>query len=109
MNLFKNWIGFNLSFHSLSPPVSVHTAIGWTITAFGLVQLPLWAFVAIVKQKGGTWTEKIAAAFRPADKWGPSDPITFEKYQKHISHWKSEMDNAPALSIWGRIRRKLFE
>lgn len=85
------------------------TAIGWTIAAFGLVQLPLWAFVAVVKQKGNSWTEKVRAAFRPAEKWGPSDPITFEKYQKYISQWKVDMQNQPAKSIFGRIKRKLFD
>lgn len=90
-------------------PPRYDTAIGWTISAFGLIQLPLWAFVAIVKQKGDSWTEKAAAAFRPADKWGPSDPITFDKYQKYISQWKSDMDNQPSTSIWGRIKRKLFD
>lgn len=85
-----------------------HTAIGWTIAAFGLFQLPLWAFVAIVKQKENTWSEKIAAAFRPAVKWGPSDPITFEKYQKYISQWKCDMDNQPSQSLYGKFKRKIF-
>lgn len=97
-------ICFFLSFFS-SPKI----AIGWTIFAFGLAQLPIFAFVAVVKQKGNTWTEKIAAAFRPSEKWGPSDPITFEKYQKYISQWKSDLDNEPSRSLCGRIKRKLFD
>lgn len=85
------------------------TAIGWTIAAFGLVQLPLWAFVAVIKQKGNSWTEKVAAAFRPAEKWGPNDPITFERYQKYISQWKIDMHNQPSKSLCARIKRKLFD
>lgn len=53
--------------------------------------------------------EKIAAAFRPTKKWGPNDPIIFEKYQKYISQWQSDMENEPSTSIWGKIKRKLLE
>ncbi len=46
-------------------------AAGWTIAAFGILQLPLWCLYAIVKQKGDTWLEKIQGAFRPKANWGP--------------------------------------
>lgn len=102
---FYRFLMFFFFLASLVPKI----AIGWTIFAFGLAQLPIFAFVAVVKQKGNTWTEKISAAFRPSEKWGPSDPITFEKYQKYISQWKSDLDNEPSRSIFGRIKRKLFD
>lgn len=33
------------------------TAIGWCISAFGLLQLPIWAIVAIIRQDGATISE----------------------------------------------------
>lgn len=46
-------------------------AVGWTIAAFGVLQLPIWCLYAIIKQRGDTWIEKIQGAFRPKANWGP--------------------------------------
>lgn len=60
----------------------MYLAAGWTIAAFGIMQLPIWAAVAIIKQEGNSWSEKIRGAFRPTADWGPRDPAIFEQYQK---------------------------
>lgn len=72
------------------------------------MQLPLWAIYAIMKQKGDTWKERFYGAFQPTEKWGPTDPVTFEKYQKYISNWKSDIDNQPPKSIFGKFKEKVF-
>lgn len=83
-------------------------AVGWTIAAFGLMQVPIWAIVAIVKQAGQTWSEKITGAFRPTADWGPREPANFERYQKHLSN----MENSQILRTNGnhfqRFKRNIF-
>lgn len=84
------------------------TAIGWTISAIGIIQLPLWAAYAVIKQKGNTFSEKIRNAFQPNPKWGPKDPIKYEKYQKYITNWQNEITARPNQSIWQRFKQKIF-
>lgn len=57
-------------------------ALGWTITALGVLQLPIWLLVAINRYPRNSWSEKFAGAFRPTRKWGPSDPQLREQYKK---------------------------
>ncbi|XP_037031839.1 sodium-dependent nutrient amino acid transporter 1-like isoform X1 [Bradysia coprophila] len=96
-----------LKYHDIYYPDSAYAA-GWTISAFGIVQLPLWCIYAIIKQKGDTWLEKIQGAFRPKSDWGPSDPVTFQRYQKYRT------DNCLNIEIfendrwYNRVKRNVF-
>lgn len=83
-------------------------AIGWTISMIGVIQLPLWAVYAVIKQKGDTWSEKIANSFQPNAKWGPIDPIKNEKYQKYITNWQNELTANPPTTIFQKIMRKIY-
>lgn len=83
-------------------------AAGWTISAFGIIQVPLWAIYAVLKQKGDTWGEKIRAAFQPNAEWGPTDPVRKEKYLKYIANWQSEMAASPPTNVWQKIKRKIY-
>lgn len=56
------------------------TAFGWCISMFCLLQLPMWAIYAILKQNEKSWRKKIANAFRPNAEWGPKDPEICEKF-----------------------------
>ncbi|XP_055309717.1 sodium-dependent nutrient amino acid transporter 1-like [Sitodiplosis mosellana] len=88
------------------PPTAY--AIGWTISAVGLMQLPFWAIYAVIKQKGDTWGEKIRNSFRPNAKWGPADPATLERYQKYIDNWHSEITANPPRNLWQKVIRKIY-
>lgn len=83
-------------------------AVGWTITAFGLMQLPLWAVYAVIKQKGDTLWEKIDGAFRPMASWGPIDPATNERYQKYITTWQNEITAQPSRNIWHKLKQRIY-
>lgn len=52
---------------------TVMTGIGWCISSFCLLQVPLWMIVAISKQKQKTWSQKFFAAFEPSSSWGPNN------------------------------------
>lgn len=85
----------------------LYIAAGWTVAGFGILQLPIWAVIAIIKQKGNTWWEKIYRAFEPTSDWGPRDPATFERYKKHfvnIEANKKFLNN----SILHRMKRNVF-
>lgn len=58
---------------------SLLTAFGWCISLFCLLQLPIWAVVAILKQDGNSWKNKVLNAFKPSDEWGPRDAIKSEE------------------------------
>lgn len=58
---------------------SLLTAFGWCISLFCLLQLPIWAVVAILKQDGNSFKNKFINAFTPSKEWGPRDPIKSEK------------------------------
>lgn len=86
---------------------NISTALGWTISAIGILQVPLWATYAIVKQKGDTLTDKIRGAFRPKANWGPTDPATFERYQKYVSNFENSQV-ITSNNIFARIKRNIF-
>lgn len=82
-------MSFRVAKHFLITPFNHHIknriiplAAGWTIAAFGILQLPLWCIYAIIKQKGDTWTEKIQGAFRPKSSWGPRYDKNFTPQNK---------------------------
>lgn len=83
-------------------------AVGWTITAFGLIQLPLWAIYAVIKQKGDTLFDKIRGAFRPVPNWGPLDPAINERYQKYITTWQNEITAQPSRSILHKLKQRIY-
>lgn len=85
------------------------SAIGWTVSAIGLIQLPLWAVYAVIKQKGDTLGEKIRNAFHAKPNWGPTDPATLEKYHKYVTNWHNEITANPPTNVWQKIKRKIFD
>jgi solute carrier family 6 amino acid transporter-like protein 5/7/9/14 len=58
--------------------------VGWGISAIGLFMLPLFAIVAISKQKGNSFIEKLTTAFEPKPDWGPRDPTLKFKYKEYL-------------------------
>ncbi|XP_011189046.1 sodium-dependent nutrient amino acid transporter 1 isoform X2 [Zeugodacus cucurbitae] len=76
-------------------------ALGWTITALGVLQVPIWAVVAIIRQPGESLSEKVHGAFRPVRNWGPSDPLLREQYNKDLAHDNDSSDT----SCWSKIKR----
>lgn len=72
------------------------------------MQVPLWAFYAVIKQKGDTWSEKTRSAFRPVTNWGPSDPSRLEQYQKYIANWHNETTTNPSRNIWQKIKQRIY-
>lgn len=72
------------------------------------MQLPIWAAVAIFKQEGTTWSEKIRGAFRPSAKWGPRDTIRFEEYQKYRANVDAEDAPYKNANIFIKFKRNVF-
>lgn len=84
-----------------------YSAAGWTIAAFGIMQLPIWAVVEIVKAEGNTILAKIRNAFKPMADWGPRDPIIYERYQK----FRSNSENSQIVrnaNIFQRFKRHIY-
>ncbi|XP_055532517.1 sodium-dependent nutrient amino acid transporter 1 isoform X2 [Wyeomyia smithii] len=64
---------------------SIAYALGWCISAFGLLQLPIWGFYAVLKQDGETFSQKIMNTFRPLQNWGPIEPALNQEYKKFVN------------------------
>jgi hypothetical protein len=54
----------------------------------GLMQLPIWACYAIIKQTSEKWTDKILNAFKPMSSWGPRDPALLARYKEFLANKK---------------------
>lgn len=61
-----------------------------------------------MKQKGDTLSEKIKIAFRPNIKWGPTDPIMLEKYNKYTDNWQNELSKNPPTNILQKVKQKIY-
>lgn len=83
-------------------------ALGWTISAMGIVQVPLWATYAILKQKGSTFGEKFRRAFKPQANWGPKNPELFERYQKYVTAYEDQQCLLSEGNILVRFKRHIF-
>ncbi|XP_017797726.1 PREDICTED: sodium-dependent nutrient amino acid transporter 1-like [Habropoda laboriosa] len=59
-----------LTYSGISYPDSAHAA-GWTICAFGVLQVPFWMTYTIISKRNVDLSEKIKSAFRPSADWGP--------------------------------------
>ncbi|XP_016956852.1 sodium-dependent nutrient amino acid transporter 1 isoform X1 [Drosophila biarmipes] len=80
-------------------------SIGWMITAFGILQLPIWMIVAIIRDPGKTVGAKIRGAFTPKKNWGPMDPLLREQYNKEI---ENELTPKRGRGIWAAIKQNIF-
>ncbi|XP_017007143.2 sodium-dependent nutrient amino acid transporter 1 isoform X2 [Drosophila takahashii] len=80
-------------------------SIGWMITAFGILQLPIWMIVAIIRDPGKTLGAKIRGAFTPKKNWGPMDPLLREQYNKEI---ENELTPKRGQGIWAAIKQNIF-
>lgn len=83
-------------------------AIGWTVSCLGVVQLPIWAIYAVLKQKGITCNEKLKNSFKPQSNWGPKNAQLFESYQKYISSYEELQRLQPSANFIIRFKRHIF-
>lgn len=78
-------------------------AVGWGVSLFALLQLPVWAVYAVMRQPKGsftdvslilcwfnwlkhfTYSQRVGRAFRPTDNWGPNDVETSKTLWEHSS------------------------
>ncbi|XP_055372366.1 sodium-dependent nutrient amino acid transporter 1-like [Condylostylus longicornis] len=84
-------------------------SIGWLITCFAIVQVPLWAIIAIIKQTETTWKERIIKSFRPKTIWGPKHPDSFQQYQKMFSENEKLRNKFQESGYLSFIKKKIFD
>uniref|UniRef100_A0A1B0G7U7 Sodium-dependent nutrient amino acid transporter 1 n=1 Tax=Glossina morsitans morsitans TaxID=37546 RepID=A0A1B0G7U7_GLOMM len=79
---------------------------GWIITSIGVLQIPIWLFVAVIRDPGTTWRDKFFNAFKPKHDWGPRDPVRRQEYKKEISE---DAKLNEGLDCWGKIKKNMFD
>lgn len=78
------------------------------IASFGIMQLPIWACVAVIRQPGMSWSERVRGSFRPTADWGPGDVTDLERYRKMLANNAAEADREPARNVMVRFKRNIF-
>ncbi|XP_011705286.1 PREDICTED: sodium-dependent nutrient amino acid transporter 1-like isoform X3 [Wasmannia auropunctata] len=61
-----------LTYGGTSLPRYAH-AVGWTILCFGVLQIPLWMLIAMLKNWELPFMQMLRKAFAPASGWGPRE------------------------------------
>ncbi|KAH8337016.1 hypothetical protein KR059_011706 [Drosophila kikkawai] len=61
-----------LTYKGVAYPTLAHV-FGCFLAAFGLIQLPGWGLYAVYKQRGGSFWQRVRAASKPSDTWGPAN------------------------------------
>ncbi|XP_067207365.1 sodium-dependent nutrient amino acid transporter 1-like isoform X2 [Linepithema humile] len=61
-----------LTYGGISLPSSAHAA-GWTILCIGVLQIPLWMFIKVLKNRQLPFTQMVKKAFAPASGFGPRE------------------------------------
>lgn len=79
--------------------------IGWTLSAIGIGQLPLWACIAVYKEEGFTVKEKILNATKPKADWGPMKP---EINQRYVEYRRNTQTILKRPGIWQRMVDNIF-
>ncbi|KAH8325069.1 hypothetical protein KR074_005171 [Drosophila pseudoananassae] len=93
-----------LTYNNVTYPTWAY-GIGWMITAFGILQLPIWMIVAIIRDPGKTLGAKIRGAFTPKKNWGPMDPLLREQYHKEI---ENDLTPRRGQGVWAAIKQNIF-
>jgi len=58
---------------------------GWCLSASAFIQVPIFAIHRIRTRPGTTLLEKIKLSFAPAERWGPRDEETFQRYKESLN------------------------
>ncbi|XP_033214270.1 sodium-dependent nutrient amino acid transporter 1-like isoform X2 [Belonocnema kinseyi] len=59
-----------LTYGGVLYPASAYAA-GWTLLAFGVLQLPFWLIYTIITKRRSGMSKMIQEAFKPSKEWGP--------------------------------------
>ncbi|GFX51879.1 uncharacterized protein TNCV_3062971 [Trichonephila clavipes] len=66
--------------------------VGWILAAFALIQIPLWFIVEVYRTPHSGIIKKFLNALKPAENWGPSNPL-------HFNEWKTQKDSRLSTKI----------
>lgn len=95
-----------LTYCKLNYP-SEYIAAGWTLFAFGVLQLPIWAIYEIAhNSKESVWAA-VKEATKPTD-WGPSDLVKREEWSRFKQDAKERRAKQADTSGHSYWKEKLF-
>ncbi|KAH0540477.1 sodium-dependent nutrient amino acid transporter 1-like [Cotesia glomerata] len=57
-------------------------AIGWSLLAFGVLQLPFWMIYAMMTKRDLGIFKMISSVFKPSDDWGPENPTLYSEWRQ---------------------------
>lgn len=75
---------------------------------FGIIQVPLWAFFAVLMQRKVTIRDRFRNAFQPMSSWGPLNAATFDRYQKYVRSYEIQQSLRPRGNALVRLKRHIF-
>ncbi|GIX93028.1 sodium-dependent nutrient amino acid transporter 1 [Caerostris extrusa] len=75
--------------------------VGWFLAVLALVQIPLWFIIEVYKNPHTGIVKKFVNALKPADTWGPSDPL-------HNIQWREQKNARHVVKIPKQRRTNRF-
>ncbi|XP_011158501.1 sodium-dependent nutrient amino acid transporter 1 [Solenopsis invicta] len=90
-----------LTYGGISLPEYAH-AIGWTILCIGVLQIPLWMLIAILKNRELPFPQMLRRAFAPASRWGPRE-VQQRKNWKIFKEERARDREKRVQPIWKQI------
>lgn len=82
-------------------------SLGWTVSAIGIAQLPIWAGIAYLNRYLNP-SKKINSPLKPMPNWGPRNPKLFVEYQKFVATYEEQQRLLPRGNLFIRAKRHIF-
>ncbi|XP_033214229.1 sodium-dependent nutrient amino acid transporter 1-like [Belonocnema kinseyi] len=100
-----------LTYGSIPYPTSAHIA-GSMLLAFGVLQIPFWMLIALIKNRNQSISKMIHSAFAPSPEWGPRTErdrqkwLIFKEEKSKIRKLRGESRIVQILKVLFKIKSK---
>ncbi|PSN34958.1 Sodium-dependent nutrient amino acid transporter 1 [Blattella germanica] len=81
---------------------------GWVLFAFGVLQFPLWAGVAIYRNIHHGLLKAIKISFQPSEEWRPVSNKISREWKAFRDERQAELDHITRENIWQKFVRLFF-
>lgn len=68
-------------------------ACGWLLLLLGIIQIPLWAIIAICKNRREPVWQMMKSLLKPSSSWGPLNPSTKKEWEQMKRKKLEELDD----------------
>ncbi|XP_046821553.1 sodium-dependent nutrient amino acid transporter 1-like isoform X1 [Vespa crabro] len=81
-----------LTYAGVLYPSSAYAA-GWSLLAFGVLQIPFWMIYTIIRKRNLGMPEMIINSFSPSDEWGPRNTQELASWKEYKEMMRKKREN----------------